>query len=63
MAKRIEAIINEEGEVTLEVHGATGSECETITEDLEKALGKTTDRKRKREYYQQTQSRDQEARM
>jgi hypothetical protein len=61
--KRIEATIDEDGEVTLEVKGATGSECEAMTEDIEKALGKTTDRKRKREYYQQTQSRDQEARM
>jgi hypothetical protein len=63
MAKRIEATIDEEGEVTLEVHGATGAECEAMTEDLERALGKTTDRKRKREYYQQKQGRDQEARM
>jgi hypothetical protein len=63
MAKSIVATIDEDGEVTLEVKGATGSECEAMTEDIEKALGKTTDRKRKREYYQQKQSRDQEARM
>jgi hypothetical protein len=63
MAKRIEAEISEEGEVTLEVFGATGSECEMMTADIEKALGKTTDRKRTREYYQQKQSRDQETRM
>jgi len=63
MSKRIEATIDENGEVTLEVHGATGSECETMTTDIEKALGKTTSTKRKREYYQQKQNRDQESRM
>jgi hypothetical protein len=39
MAKRIEAIISEDGEVTLEVHGASGDECETMTADIENALG------------------------
>lgn len=63
MAKRIEAIIDENGEVTLEVHGTSGTECETLTADIEKALGKTTNRKRKPEYYKQTQSLDQETRM
>ena len=63
MAKRIVAEISEEGEVTLEVFGTSGTECETLTTDIEKALGKTTNRKRKREYYHQTQSRDQETRM
>lgn len=59
--KRIEAIISEEGEVQLEVHGATGQECEALTADLEKALGKTTDRKRKREFYQRQQTQQQQA--
>ena len=63
MAKRIEAIIDEEGEVTLEVNGASGAECETLTADIEKALGKTTNRKRKPEYYKQNQNQDQETRM
>ncbi len=63
MSKRIEATIDEDGEVTLEVFGAIGSECEELTADVEKALGKTTSKKRKREFYQQAQSRDQETRM
>jgi hypothetical protein len=63
MAKRIEAEIDENGEVTLEVHGASGAECTEMTADIEKALGKTTDRKFKREYREQKQNRDQEARM
>lgn len=60
--KHIEVEINSEGEVTMEVHGATGAECEQMTADLEKALGTTTKKLRKREYYQQTQRRDQQAR-
>ncbi len=63
MAKTIEAVIDENGEVTIEVKGASGKECEQMTEEMEKALGKTVDRKRKREYYQQKQNQDQETRM
>jgi Protein of unknown function (DUF2997) len=61
MQKRIEATIHENGEVTIEVHGATGAECEALTADLEKALGQTTNRQRKREYYQRAQTQQQQA--
>jgi Protein of unknown function (DUF2997) len=61
MAKRIEVTIDENGETTIEVHGAVGQECEALTADLEAALGKTTDRKRKREYYQRQQTQQQQA--
>jgi Protein of unknown function (DUF2997) len=60
---RVEVIISEDGEAQVEVFGAHGAECEKITDDLEKSFGKTTKRSRKSEYYQQTQSRDQETRM
>jgi hypothetical protein len=63
MPKHIIADIDENGEVSIEVKGARGDECDVLTEDLEKALGKTVDKKRKREYYQQTVSREQESRM
>jgi len=61
--KMIECIIEEDGSVKIEVHNAHGAECEALTEEIEKALGKTTDRKRKREFYEKEQSKHQESRM
>jgi len=49
--KWIEVEINEHGEVSLEVNGAHGQECEDMTADIEKALGTVSSRKRKSEYY------------
>jgi Protein of unknown function (DUF2997) len=61
MAKRIAVEIDNEGEVKIEVFGATGAECEALTSEIEAALGKVTDRKRKREYYQQRQTQERRA--
>jgi Protein of unknown function (DUF2997) len=58
--KMIEAMIDAEGGVTIEVHNASGAEGEALTEDLEKALGTVTDRKR--DYYQRSQSQQQQTR-
>lgn len=49
--KRIEIEIDEQGEVSVEVSGAYGQECEAMTADIEKALGTVSSRKRKSEYY------------
>lgn len=49
--KKIEVIISPEGEVTIEAIGYKGSACERATAELEKALGTTTERKKKPEYH------------
>jgi Protein of unknown function (DUF2997) len=61
MMKRIEAVIDLEGQVKIDVQGAVGKECEELTEELEQALGTVTTRQRTREFYQQAQTQQQQA--
>lgn len=49
--KTIKAIITPQGEVQIETTGFKGSACEAATADLEKALGKTTNKTKKPEFY------------
>lgn len=48
---KVKAVIDLKGNYTLEVIGAKGSSCKSITEALEKSLGRTTSEELKPEYY------------
>lgn len=60
MAKRreIQFSIDEEGNVSLQVKGAEGGECEALTRDIEAALGVVSSRERTSEYYIQAESEE-----
>jgi hypothetical protein len=47
--------IDKQGDTTLEVRGAKGKRCISLTEFMERELGQVKDRKRKTEYYQSEQ--------
>ncbi len=51
--KEIELVINPDGSTSIEALGFEGKVCEDATRELEKALGETTESKRKGEYYKQ----------
>jgi len=48
--KKIEATVTPDGKTNLEAIGFKGKACLTETQDIEKALGKVTDRKLKKEF-------------
>jgi len=54
MAKQqtIKFKISQDGIVTEEVQGTVGDECESLTKEIEKALGTISGRIHKQEYYQ-----------
>lgn len=54
MARRreIRFSIDDAGNVAIEVQGAVGDECETMTRDIEEALGIVSSRERTSSYYQ-----------
>lgn len=51
MVKKIRFRITEDGEVTTEVEGAAGAECEAMTAPFEAALGTVSQREYKDAYY------------
>ncbi len=53
MAKRreIQFKIDDEGNVSIEVKGVSGPECERITREIEEALGMVASRDRTSEFY------------
>lgn len=57
MAKRreIKFTIDENGEVSIQVVGAKGEECERLTREIELALGVVGTRQHTSEYYQQAE--------
>jgi hypothetical protein len=55
MSAEIIVNISPKGEVTLEVEGAKGSSCTNVTSALEAALGSSTNKEFKREFYEQDQ--------
>lgn len=57
MAKRreIKFTIDENGEVSIQVVGAKGEECERLTREIEQALGVVGTRQHTSEYYQQAE--------
>jgi hypothetical protein len=56
MAKTIEVIVNPTGEVKIDALGFKGADCEKATAFLEKALGQTTSKQKKPEYYKQARN-------
>lgn len=46
--------INPDGEIKIDAHGYKGADCEKATKALEEALGTTTKRAKKADWYQQT---------
>lgn len=48
--------IAETGESFIEVKGVTGSSCQDLTRNIERALGKTTGDVKKPEFHQTTQT-------
>jgi len=51
MNKAIEVVIQPDGSLKIDAVGFTGSDCDKATAFLEKALGQTTGRGRKPEYF------------
>ena len=51
MVKRIKFHISSEGEISLDVEGTVGAQCEDLTAPFEKILGTTGRRERKDSYY------------
>ena len=59
-AEQIEIKIDDTtGEVEIETHGFTGRKCTDATKQIEKMLGASHDRKKKKEYFQQEQATNQ----
>lgn len=50
--KTIEVIVASDGQLKIEAVGFAGADCEKATTFLEQALGVTSTRKRKGDYYQ-----------
>jgi len=55
MNRRIHVRVSPSGEITVEAEGFQGKGCEAATKAIEEALGKTTARVRKPEYWRQAQ--------
>jgi len=57
MAQRreIQFTIDDNGEVSIQVLGVKGPECERITREIELALGVVSSRQHTSEYYQETE--------
>ena len=52
MSKEIKVVIDSDGKVIFETSGVKGSQCLSLTDQLEKGVGTVMDRKRKSEFYQ-----------
>lgn len=51
MVKTIRFTVSPEGQIAVNVEGATGAECERMTRDFEAALGTVVQREYKDSYY------------
>lgn len=56
MVKKIKFVINKDGEVELNVEGATGSSCKSLTEPFEALLGEVSNRTLKDTYYNEVEN-------
>ncbi len=54
--KQIQFTIDDEGNVSIQVSGAPGGECEKLTREIEEALGVVSSRERTSEFYIQNES-------
>jgi hypothetical protein len=61
MVKKVRFTIDSRGEVSLDVQGAIGSECDRLTEKFEKKLGLVGNKIRKDGYFASEQSSIHEA--
>ena len=52
MNREIKITIDNDGKVIFETSGVKGSQCISLTDQLEKSIGKVMERKRKSEFYQ-----------
>ncbi len=53
--KQIDFTIDEEGNVSIQVKGVGGADCEKLTREIEAALGVVSERTRTSEFYIQTE--------
>ena len=56
--KQIDFTIDDEGNVSIEVKGVAGADCEKLTREIEEALGIVSERSRTSEYYIQTEQQE-----
>ncbi len=54
--REIQFTIDDNGEVSIQVLGVKGAECERITREIELALGMVSARQHTSEYYQQAET-------
>mgnify|MGYP000445213139 CR=1 FL=1 len=55
MGEEIKVVIEKDGKLILEVHGAGGPQCLTVTESFEKEMGEVLDRRRTNDFYRKAQ--------
>jgi hypothetical protein len=53
MTRTIEVVVDAAGQIKIDAVGFQGADCEKATAFLEEALGRTTERQKKPEYYRQ----------
>jgi len=56
MAKTIEVIVSQTGEVKIDALGFKGADCEKATKFLEQALGQVSSKQKKPEYHAQVKN-------
>jgi hypothetical protein len=61
MAKIVEVVVSPKGETTVQTRGFVGSACLQASKWLENALGIATDDRKTAEFYQPTETQQQEA--
>lgn len=54
--REITFTIDDNGEVSIQVSGVKGAECERLTREIEQALGMVQTRQHTSEYYQQAET-------
>ena len=60
MSRSIEIIVSPHGDISIDAVNFKGADCEAATQFLEEALGTVGDRKRKPEYHQRQNTRQQQ---
>ena len=52
----LDIVIDENGNISVQVQGVSGPECIALTKDLEEALGQVTERRKTAAYYEEEAS-------
>lgn len=63
MSRRILVKVSPAGEITVEADGFQGNGCEAATKAIEEALGKTTTRVRKPDFWRQSLRQENQQRL